>query len=153
MDTGGIKQPKERKSSVGDISEYLKKKRDREESKEGEESAFRSSKIVVRSPQTREGKREQDREEWERRLREEVKKDITEGLKILGEEIREDIKGIKDSITRQGERMLGDMKMIREELKERKRRREEEKRKLREIIKNLKGKLGKLTKEGEEREE
>jgi len=28
MDTGGIKQPKERKGNIGDISEYLKKKRD-----------------------------------------------------------------------------------------------------------------------------
>jgi len=106
----------------------------------------------VRSPQTGERKREEDREKWERKLREEVRKDITAGLKILGEEIREDIKGIKDSITSQGERMLGDMKMIRYELRERERKWEEGKRELREIIKNVEGKLEKLTKEGEEGE-
>jgi len=48
--------------------------------------------------------------------------------------------------------MLGDMKMIRDELRERERKWEEEKRGLRETIKNLEGKLEKLMKEGEERE-
>jgi len=95
MDTRGTKQSKERKGSIGDISEFFKKKRDREEGENGEESAFRSSKIVVRSPQKGKGKREEDMEEWERKLRKEVRKDITAGLKILGEEIREEIKGNK----------------------------------------------------------
>lgn len=148
MDKGGIKHSKERKGSVGDISEFLKKKREREDNKNEEDATFRSSKIIVRSPKSMGERKEEDRKGWKRELREELRKDIITGIKLLGEEIREDLREIKDGLVGQGEGIKKELEKIREEFGEREREWEEEKREMRGRIENLERKLEKLIKEG-----
>ncbi|KMQ85657.1 hypothetical protein RF55_15655, partial [Lasius niger] len=100
---------------------------------------------MVRSPKA------ENREGWERELREDLRKDITTRMKMLGEEIREDLRGIKDGLTRQGEGIKEELEKIREEFGERERKWEEERREMRERIENLERKLEKMIKEGKGR--
>ncbi|KMQ84237.1 hypothetical protein RF55_18132 [Lasius niger] len=98
------------------------------------------------------GRKEKDREGWERKLREELRKDIITGIKTLGEEIREDLRGINDGLTRQGEGIKEELEKIEEEFGERERIWEEERREMRERIENLERKLERLMKEGKGRD-
>ncbi|XP_070170412.1 golgin subfamily A member 6-like protein 22 [Polyergus mexicanus] len=96
-------------------------------------------------------RKEEDREGWERQLREELRKDIITGVKLLGEEIREDLREIKDSLVGQGEGIKKELEKIREEFREREREWEEERREMRGRIENLEKKLEKWIKEGKGR--
>lgn len=63
MEIKETKQVKERRESIlykrGDITEWIKKKRNREKSKEEEFMAFRKSKMLLKSP--KKGKEKEDR--------------------------------------------------------------------------------------------
>ncbi|XP_070168832.1 uncharacterized protein PF3D7_1120000-like [Polyergus mexicanus] len=97
------------------------------------------------------GERKEDREGWERQLREELRNDIITGVKLLGEEIREDLREIKDGLVGQGEGIKKELEKIREEFREREREWEEERREMRGRIENLERKLEKWIKEGKGR--
>ncbi|KMQ88327.1 hypothetical protein RF55_12211 [Lasius niger] len=91
-------------------------------------------------------RKEEDREGWERELREELRKDMITGIKTLGEGIREDLRGIKDGLARQGEGIKEELEKIKEEFGERERKWEEERREIRERIENLERKVERLIK-------
>ncbi|CAL1672082.1 unnamed protein product [Lasius platythorax] len=118
----------------------LKRKRDVEENRREEEEAFRKSKMVIRSPR-KGGMEERDREDWGRKLREELKKDMMEGIKALSEKIKEKIKGINNGIKGQGEALRGEFEKLKEGFRERERKWEEERKELRGSIEMLEEKI------------
>jgi len=87
----GEEKGKERRGSTGNIEELWKRKREQMEKEEEEKMIFRPEKKLPRSPQAErmKGRREDERMDWIKELKEELKLEMREGMKEIKEIVKE----------------------------------------------------------------
>jgi len=90
----------ERRGSTGNIEEMWKRKRELMEREEDEKTIFRAKKQLQRSPQGERIIRERggEKNEWIKMMKEELKKEMREGMREIKEMIKEQGKEIRGKI-------------------------------------------------------
>jgi len=110
---GNLKS-KERRGSTGSLEDYRKKKREVQgEERECSEDILKKSNKMLRSPIKRDGK-EGDLAEILKEWREEMKREMREGIRGIREDIRKMAEEQKEEIKREVEEIRGEI-AVREE--------------------------------------
>ncbi|KAL6416970.1 hypothetical protein ACFW04_014764 [Cataglyphis niger] len=143
----GMKEGKDRRGSVGNLEELVKRKREKPILEKRDEELLRSRKKsgVIKDAELgwieEEGELQQSMKSWKLEIEEIINE--MRGIKGLREEIRNMKEEVKEGIKEQGVRVSEEIEKVRKEFRECEKRWKEEREELKRRIEELKGKIEK----------